>query len=62
MSKPGCSFLLTADQRYPFTTATAATLPDVWIAVHTSRLAGLLEGCARRRADTMRKALVIPER
>jgi hypothetical protein len=59
--EPSCPLLLAADQSDPFVATTAKSFPDIRVAIHSTRLLGLLERVPRRRADSVGKALVIPE-
>lgn len=62
VSEPGGSLLLAAHERDPVVAAAAKTFPDVRVAVHPSRLLGLLERVAGGGADAVAKAFVVPER
>lgn len=61
MSEPGRPFLFTADQRYPFATASAKTFPYVKVSFCATSVLGALERSSGCRADTMREGLVIPK-
>lgn len=60
VAEPRRALLLAAHQRDPLVAAAAEALPDVGVAVHASLVQRLLEGRARRRADAVRKRLVVP--
>lgn len=61
VAEPRCALLLGAHQRNPVIATTAKALPNIRIAIHPPRLLRLVERLARRSADAMCEALVIPK-
>jgi hypothetical protein len=61
MPEPSCSLLLAAHQSDPLVATAAKSFPDIRVAIHSARLLGLLERIPCCRADSVGKALVIPE-
>jgi hypothetical protein len=61
MSKPSGALLLTTHKRNPLVTASAQTLPDIWVPIHPSRFLRLLKWTTCRSADTMCETLIVPE-
>ena len=62
MSEPSRSFLLAADQRYPFTATPAKPFPDVEVAFCAASVLGSLESSSGGRADTVCERFIIPKR